>query len=169
MGYATSWQRWGARRRIILPGLAAAWDATSWHQSPHIEQTVLFSFLFFIWSAIALLSLLLNEPCARTLPSWCKAIFHRLFLLMCPDGSSLFLFFPDVSNACVACLQSSRRLLKNGCKQHTCDFFLDWRWNTRVVTGNTDPGYIFFGFALYVCWWDHAEATFFSAQRVSIA
>ena len=76
---------------------------------------------------IALLSLLLNEPCARTLPSWCKAIFHRLFLLMCPDGSSLFLFFPDVSNACVACLQSSRRLLKNGCKQHTCDFFLDWR------------------------------------------
>ena len=33
--------------------------------------------------------------------------------------------------------------------------------HTRVVTDNTDPGYIFFGFALYVCWWGYAEAPFY--------
>ena len=49
------------------------------------------------------LNQLLNEQCARTLPS-VQAIFHRLivfFLYICPDGSSFFLFFfADVSNAC---------------------------------------------------------------------
>lgn len=52
-------------------------------------------------STLPSLNQLLNEQCARTLPS-VQEIFHRLFYIyICPDGSSFFLFFfADVSNAC---------------------------------------------------------------------
>jgi hypothetical protein len=116
MGHATYGQRRGARGRIILPCLAAAWDATSRCKSSHIE-----------WFFFGLFSSGTNDyfNCSTSyLQAWktlavVQANFHRLFLSMCTDGcSNLFLFFLLVYLTPVLLVKSVlfHMLAEDGCK-----------------------------------------------------